>query len=170
MKIFIFLLIFFLKINYSLADSKITYIDINFILTNSIVGQSINSYINTIQNENIKKFKEQEKVLSEKENKLLSQKNILEKEKFNNELKILNEEINKYKIERKNILNELNKKKINYTKEVLNNLNPIITDYVEKNLVSIVLPKKNIIVGKKDLDITEDILKLLNNKITEINF
>ena len=170
MKIIIFLLIFFIKINYSFADNKIVYIDVNFILAKSLVGQKINNFISEIQEENIKKFNEQEQLLSDKEKKIIAQKNILEKTKFEYEVNLLNQEINKYRTERKKISTELNKKKINYTKEVLNHLNPIITNFVEKNSISIVLPKKNIIVGKKDLDITSDILNLLNDKIKEIEF
>ena len=170
MKIIMFLLIFFVKINYSFADNKIVYIDVNFILTKSLVGQNINNYINNIQEENIKKIKKQEQIVSDKEKKIIAQKNILEKKKFEYEIKLLNQEINKYRTERKKISTELNKKKIIYTKEVLNHLNPIITNFVEKNSISIVLPKKNIIVGKKELDITSDILNLLNDKIKEIEF
>ena len=82
----------------------------------------------------------------------------------------MNEEIKKYKNDKNKILKKINDEKIKYTKEVLNYLNPIITEFVEKNSISIVLPKKNIVVGKKDLDITEDIMILLNNKVKEINF
>ena len=170
MKKLIILLFFFVKINYSFADNKIAYIDINFILSNSLVGQSINKHITKIQDENIKKFNEQEKEFNDKEQKLLSQKNILDKQKFQFEANILNEEIKKYKIDKNKILKKINDEKIKYTKEVLNYLNPIITEFVEKNSISIVLPKKNIVVGKKDLDITEDIMILLNNKVKEINF
>ena len=170
MRLLIYLFIFFFKINFSIADNKITYIDINFILTNSLVGKSINAHIKKIQDENMQKFNDQEKVFIKKEKKLLSQKNILEKNEFEKKLSILNEEVAKYRITKKNKLNELNKEKINYTKEVLNYLNPIITNFVEKNSVTLVLPKKNIIVGKKDLDITEEILILLDNKIKEIKY
>tara|TARA_B100000029_G_scaffold298785_1_gene291832 strand:- start:302 stop:814 length:513 start_codon:yes stop_codon:yes gene_type:complete len=170
MKKLLILLFFFIKINYSFADNNITYIDINFILSNSLVGKSINKHITKIQDENIKKFNEQEKEFNDKEQKLLSQKNILDKQKFQFEANILNEEIKKYKNDKNKILKKINDEKIKYTKEVLNYLNPIITEFVEKNSISIVLPKKNIVVGKKDLDITEDIIILLNNKVKEINF
>ena len=60
--------------------------------------------------------------------------------------------------------------KIDNTKEILKILNPIITKYVDSNSISIVLPKKNIIVGKKNLDITDQILKLLNKNIKKLNF
>ena len=57
-----------------------------------------------------------------------------------------------------------------YTKMVLNTLNPIISNYVEENSISIVFPKKNIIIAKKTLDITNPIMDLLNNDLTKIDF
>ena len=44
------------------------------------------------------------------------------------------------------------------------------TNFVNENSISIVIPKKNIIVGKKNLDITNQILILLNKKINKLNF
>ena len=41
-------------------------------------------------------------------------------------------------------------------------INPVISKYVEKNSINLVLDKKNILIGKKSYDITQDILKLVN--------
>ena len=170
MKIIFFLLLFFAKISYSFADHKIAYIDINFILIHSLVGQKIEKHINKIKEGNIKKFKEQEKILKDKEKIIIAQKNILDKKKIENKISLLNAEINNYRNERKKLTDELKIKKIEYTKKILNHLNPIITNFVEENSISIVLPKKNIIIGKKKLDITSDIINLLNNELKEIEF
>ena len=164
------MLLFFVKINYSFADLKIAYIDINFILIHSLVGQKIEKHINKIEEENIKKFKDQEKILKEKEKIIIAQKNILDKKKIENKISLLNIEINNYRNERKKLTDELKIKKIEYTKKILNHLNPIITSFVDENSISIVLPKKNIIIGKKKLDITSDIINLLNNELKEIEF
>ena len=71
---------------------------------------------------------------------------------------------------KKNSENELNKIRIENTKKILEILNPIITNFVENNAILIVLPKKNIIVGKKSLDITNQIISLLNNSSGKLNF
>ena len=42
--------------------------------------------------------------------------------------------------------------------------------YVEENSILIVLPKKNIIIAKKNLDITNIIMDLLNNELKKIDF
>ena len=64
----------------------------------------------------------------------------------------------------------INKIKIENTKEILKLLNPIITNYVEANAISLVMPKKNIIVGKKNLDITDQIINLLNKNAKNLKF
>ena len=153
-----FIFIFFWNINLSYANENIFYIDINYILENSIVGKSINTQIKKIQNKENENFKIEEKKLIEKEKKLISQKNILDEKQFKIEL-------DKHK---KNLSNY--KKKTDYLKIGLNSLNPIISKYVEENEISLVLQKKNIIVAKKELDITIKILELLDNKLKKIEF
>ncbi len=150
--------------------AQIVYIDVNYILNSSEVGKSLNIYIKKIRDENIISFKEIEDQFIKKEKQLLAQKNILKKEEFDEKFKILSNDINIYNTEKKSSLNKLNKIKLDNTKKILEILNPIITNYVEKNSISLVIPKKNIIVGKKNLDITDEIVKLLNDKVQSLDF
>ena len=48
-------------------------------------------------------------------------------------------------------------------------LNPILNEYSKKNAISMVLQKKSIIIGKSDLDITQQILIEFDNKVKKIN-
>ena len=150
--------------------AQIVYIDVNYILNNSEVGKSLNIYIKKTRDENIISFKEIEDKFIKKEKELLAQKNILKKEEFDEKFKILSNEINIYNAEKKSSLNKLNKFKLDNTKKILEILNPIITNYVDRNSISLVMPKKNIIVGKKNLDITDEIVKLLNDKVQSLDF
>ena len=169
-KNFFLTLIFFLNFDLVAADSKIAYININHILNNSNVGQSISKYINNIKENKFKDFDNVEKLLSEKEAKLIKKKNIIDKDQFNDEVDILKKEIVEYKNEKKKFINEIDQKKIKYTKVVLNSLNPIISKYVEENSIEIVFSKKDIIIAKKDLDITNQIMDLLNSQLDKIDF
>ena len=63
----------------------------------------------------------------------------------------------------------MKKKKIEGTNIILNNLKPILSEYSKKNSISMVLQKQNVIIGKKELDITQDIIKILNEKIKKID-
>ena len=166
----IFIIIIILNLFSSNLRAEIAYIDISFILNNSNVGKSLNIHINKIKNVNSTKYKDIEDDLIKKEKTLIAQQNIINKDEFENKLKVLAEEIKKYRFDKKKSEDILNKIKIDNTKKILNVLNPIITKYVESNSISIVIPKKNIIVGKKKLDITNQIIKLLNDDIDRLNF
>ena len=119
--------------------------------------------------EHEEKFKKLENELVKKEKSLIAKQNILEKEEFENQIKILTKQVKEYRKEKQKNIDNLNKFKIDNTKEILKVLNPIITEFVDTNSISIVIPKKNIIVGKKNLDITDKILKLLNENISQLN-
>ena len=111
-----------------------------------------------------------EKQLSDKEKNIIKKKNIVDKSEFEKQVNILKEEIDKYRKQKKSFNKEIEKKKMKYTKIVLNTLNPIISNYVEENSISILFPKKNIIIAKKNLDITEPIMNLLNSQFSKIDF
>ena len=168
-KILIFV-VFFLNIFLSNAYSQIAYIDINFILSESIVGKFLNNHLENLGLEYSEKYNKLQNQLVEKENKLLAQKNIIEKNEFDKKLRNLSNEVKKYRENKKIEGDKINNVKIESTKKILKTLNPIITQYVENNEISLVFEKKNIIVGKKDLDITEKIIKILNIKIQKLNF
>ena len=162
--------IFFFLFSSFYSHAQIVYIDVNFILNNSEVGKSLNKYIKEINDKNLISYKEIEDQFLKKEKELLAQKNILEKSDFDKKLKKLSKEVNIYRSEKKMSLTKLNEIKINNTKKILKLLNPIITNYVDKNSISLVIPKKNIIVGKKNLEITSEIVKLLNDKVKSLDF
>ena len=163
--------IFVILISYlSHAKAEIAYIDINYILNTSEVGKNLNIYIQDINNKYLKNLKKRENDLINREKLLIAQQNILEKNEFDKKFNSLSKDVQKYTSDRKKNTEEFNQIKINNTKKILNLLNPIITKYVEDNSISLVIPKKNIIVGKKNLDITMKIIKLLNDKGESLNF
>ena len=169
MKKFLIIIFFFISIS-SNTYSQIAYIDINFILNKSEVGKSLNKHLKNMNEKNISNFNKIEKELIEKEKKLIAQQNIIDKNEFEIKLSKLSKEVNKYRSDKKNSQEDLNKIKLDNTKKILNLLNPIITKYVDSNSISLVIPKKNIIIGKKNLDITDEIIKILNDQVKSLNF
>ena len=51
----------------------------------------------------------------------------------------------------------------------MKNLNPIVKTYMNDNNIRMVLDKKNLLLADENLDITKEIIKLLNNKLKTIN-
>ena len=170
MRFLIFLVLFFFKYNLAFSEEKIAFIDLNYIMNNSVSGQSINKYIKDIRNKKVKDFEEIERKIKIDENELISQKNIIDEDVYNSKVNEIRKRINIYKTDRQSFNKSIEEKKIKYTNKLLEKLNPIISDYVEKNSIKIVLPKKMIIIGKKNLDITIPILKILEKSVQKIDF
>ncbi len=59
---------------------------------------------------------------------------------------------------------EFNAKKTEYINILLKEINDIMINYIETNSIDIVLKKENLVTGKKELDITKNVLNELNNK------
>ena len=165
----IFILIFLNLFTFS-GKAEIAYIDINLILKSSKVGKFLNTHIANKQLEYKEKYTDIENDLKNKENSLIAQQNILNKEDFENKLKILTQQVRKYRSDKQSSYDKLKQFKIDNTKKILKILNPIITKFVDLNSISIVIPKKNIIVGKKNLDITEQIISLLDENVEKLKF
>ena len=57
------------------------------------------------------------------------------------------------------------KKKIQEFDKFFKKITPIIGEYVEEKKIDIVLDKKNIFLANKNNDITNEIIKLIDDKI-----
>ena len=83
------------------------------------------------------------------------------------EFKKLSNEAAKYREKKQKDINDANLKRINATAKLLSLINPILAKYSEEKNISIILSKKNIIMGKNELDITDDIMVLVDKQIKE---
>ncbi len=169
MKIIFIIILLIFKFEIAAANEKIAFIDLNYIMNNSVAGKSINAFINNLSKEKNKSLKLLENEIKKDENELISKKNIIEESIYDKKVNEIRIRINDYKLERQNFNKNLNRKKIKYNNLLLEKLNPIISNYVEQNSITMVLPKKMIIIGKKDLDITKQILEELISTFLKIS-
>ena len=160
---------FFLIFTLCYADEqKIVYLNIEKIMQNSIAGKSIKKQLENLYNKDLEKFKKNDETLKKKEKKLITQKNILSQEEFQKELTNLRSEIINFQKEQMMARENINKLRIEATSKLISKLSPILQEYAKKNSISLILQKKNIIMGKKEIEITEEILSITNNEIKEI--
>ena len=159
--------IFFSKISLS-HEKSIVYIDLNKIMANSIAGKSITSQLENIHKKNISKFKNIEEELKKEEAEIISQKNVITKEEFEKKIIDLRDKANKFRKERNDNINNLNNQRLEATSKMITLVRPILSEFSDKNSISLIIDKKNIIIGKTLLDITDDILKIIDEKIGKI--
>ena len=60
--------------------------------------------------------------------------------------------------------------KLNLKKKIIDLLNPLITNYLKKESIQMLLQKDKIVFGNDTLDITKEILKLFDDKHKKIQF
>ena len=171
MKKIIFLIkiaIFLYFSSFSIVNAKVVYVNLDKILASSIAGSSLLKTFKELDQRNVVKFKENEKDLKLKEDKLINQKNILSEVDFKNKLNKLRAEIKDYNQNRQKVINENNKFKLKNTNKFLMLINPILTKYSDENKISLILKKKDIVIGKSNLDITDEIIKLVNESVKKI--
>ena len=159
--------IFFSKISLS-EENKVVYVDLNMIMNNSIAGKSISSQLEANHKKNILKFEKIEEELKNEEAKIISQKNVISKEEFEKKIIDLRNKANKFRKERNNNINNLNNQRLEATAKMITLIRPILSEYSDKNSISLIVDKKYIIIGKTVLDITDDILKIVDEKIGKI--
>ena len=161
------LVVFFFTIQ-AFSEQKIAIIDMDKVISTSKSGVSILKQLTDLNNKNLIFLKKEQKKFKEKEIKLISQKNIISEADFQNKVNELKSEIKNYNQNRDKMINEFNKLKVNNTNNLLKLINPILLKFSDDKEISIVLQKKDLVVAKTELDITEDIIKIVNAEIKEL--
>ena len=164
-RILFFVITLMLFPNFTLAEIKISYFNVDKVMQQSNVGKSIISQLEKIDKSNIKSFKDQEKKIKDFETDLISKKNIISKEDFKKEVEKLTNKVKNYKQERSKKIQEVTAMRVKATSKTLKLMNPILAKYAKENEISIILSNKSVIIGKTELDITLAIMDLVNKEI-----
>ena len=73
--------------------------------------------------------------------------------------------MNKFNLDRKKVNFEYSEKRKEAINNFLKQITPIIENYVKENSISLVLNQKNIFIGSKKYDITNDIIEIVNQNL-----
>ena len=166
-KIFVITYLIF-GITNSFAEDKIVYIDMNRILNDNKVGIFVEKELTKAHEAKLELFKKSEEKLKKEEIDLISKRNIMAREEFDKKVRLLNDEAQKYQDERRKWFDEITVRRNDARAEVLKSLDPIMTEYFEKNQISLMLYKRNVAIGVTELEITDKIIDELNKKLPSI--
>ena len=167
-KVFFIFFFIFISINLLKAEEKVSYIDIDYVLTNTISGKEL---LNTLKKEEelkIEEFKSSDYNFKIEENKILAKRNIISKKEINDELKLLQAEFQKYKQEKTKKIEEIKNKRNRNILNFLNKINPILEKYMADNSIYMLLDKKNVFIANNNYDVTKKLIELIDNQIKTI--
>ncbi len=163
----IFSIIFFYH-NIVLADTPY-FLDFKLILNESEAGKKAQKYLKNKLENGIKNLKSKEKKLLEEEKKIISQKKILAPEEYKKKVSDLRSKVSKLQQDRNTLLETVAKQRTKARNELLKNLNPLIQDYMNEKKIRMVVDKKSLLLADENLNITKDIMSLLNKKLKSVS-
>ena len=166
---FVVVTFFYLVCTNVFAEHKIAFIDMKFILNNSSAGKGAQDFLKKTFEKNQKKLADQENKLKKDENDLISKKATLSKEDYKKKSDELRKKVLLYQTERKSSLENLAKQRAEAKKILLEKIDPILLAYVKENGISLVIDKKDVVLGNNDLNITNIIIEKLNKDLPSLN-
>jgi len=164
-KIIKIILFFFLLNNPSNAEIKIAYFDLDTILSNTNVSKKLFTNLNNSEKLKIEELQKQEQNLKNEENKILSSKNLISEDQLKTDIETFKKKLSKYKVLKEDEISKLKEIRNQEVTNLLNSINLIIETYMNENSISIVIDKKNIYIAKKEYDITNNLIELINKNI-----
>ena len=158
--------LFFLIIcSFANANEKIAFIDIDFILAQSKAGKNVLSNLEKLNKKNISDLKSQEQKLIKEREDLEKLKNISSQEDMSIKIQDFQKKIEQFNKQKVDLSTKFNSKRDQETLTLLKKINPIISEYMEKNQITLIFDKKNIYIAKSELDITKPVLEIVNSKV-----
>ena len=154
-----------LSTTFSTSNEKIIFINFDYVLNNSLKGKLIFNDLKKIKEKNIKNLEIDKKNLENQENDIKLKKDIISKEELDKNIKLLKLNVQKFNDKKILMEKELNKLQNERVNDFINQINDILEKYMNDQSIDIMFNSNNILIGKKNINKTQEILKLVNEKI-----
>ena len=146
-------------------SQNIVYANLEYLVQNSIAGKNIINHFDKLNQKLSNEINNDKKIILEKEKSLISKKNILDEEEFTSEVKKLRNELISINNANKEKLNNINDDKDEVSKSFMSQINIILKEFAETNNIDIVISSKQMLIGKSSLDVTDDLMEIIDKKI-----
>ena len=170
MKIFKLLILISIIFTNNLKADSPYFIDFKYVLNESTAGKKAQVDLKSQLEKGIANLNKDEKKLQEEEKKLIQQKKIINSDEYKKKVDELRSKVSKLQRDRQALLNNIANQRAKARAELLKNLNPILEKYMKEKNIKMIVDKKNLIIATKELDLTTDVINLLNGKIKSLNY
>ena len=161
--------IFFLLSSFNQVFSDVPYyLDFKYILNSSVAGKKAQDELKKRLEQGVTLLEKKGKTIQEEEKKLIQQKKVISPDEYKKKISELRKKVSNLQKERNKIIGDVSKQRAKAKNELLKNLNPIIHDYMKEKKIRMVINKKDLISADENLDITKDIMQILNKKLKSI--
>ena len=112
---------------------------------------------------------DEENTLKKKENDLLALKTILTKKEYKKKSDDLRKKVIDYQSQRRTALEKITLQRAAARQKLLEKLDPIMKTYIKENDISLIIDRKNVLMGNTNLDITNVIVEKLNKELLSLS-
>jgi|TARA_B110000967_G_C18688390_1_gene461734 outer membrane protein len=166
-KIFLFTILFLFSFTNVFADNS-HFIDFNKVLNTSKAGSEAQKKLKTLIESESNKNKKKEQNIRKEETKIISEKNTISAEEYNKKIQALRAKVSDLQKNKQKAFANISKTRNKAKKNLLDAVNPIVKKYMEDNNIRIVLNKESVVLGDETLEITAQIIDILNKNVTSI--
>ena len=154
--------------NQNLSAELPFYLDFKLILNESTAGKKAQKDLKSKLENGLSQLNKTEKNLQSEEKKIIEQKKLISEDEYKKKVTDLRKKVIKLQKDKKSLLDNVAKQRSKARKELLKNLNPVIKEYMQEKKIRYVMDKKSLILADENLDITQDIIKRLNDKVKSV--
>ena len=158
-----FFLLIFTRVAYSI--DKIAILDLDSLLEKTNYGKKIITDLNLLNEQNLKSLKKIEAEIKLNQEEIKKQKNLLSEEELAKKVNELNSDIIEFQNKKKNLAGNFNSQKKNKLDEFFKMIVPEIEKYVDEKDITLVFDKKNIFIANKKNNITDEIVRIIDEKL-----
>jgi len=168
-KSFIALTTVFALLSFGANAGSIAVLDVEKIVKESSAMRDIQGKVTKKQDEYQKDVTKKQKDLEAEQKKLEGKKNILAKEAFEKEMKKFEEKVDDLKAFVDKKQNSLKKASMDSMSKVNDKIKDIIAEISKEKDVDLIVPTSQTLFYKDEMDISAEVLKRLNKKITKVD-
>ena len=129
------ILIFTFLVFTSNLNAEIPYfVDFKYILNQSVAGKKAQDALKSKLEKGLNNLKKKEKTIQDEEKKIIQQKKLISPEEYKKKVSELRKKVSSLQNERNSLLESVAKERSKARNELLKNLNPILAEYMKKNI------------------------------------
>lgn len=159
----IIVIFFFYTLNSAFADTS-HFMDFTKVLNSSKAGAQAQKKLQTRLQTETKKFNKIQEDIRKEEADIISQKKLLSPEDYQKKVQDLRKKVSDLQKNKQKSFNNIAKSRSEAKQALIKAVNPIIKKYMEENKIRIVYDKQSIILGDTKLEITDQIIAILNKE------
>lgn len=165
----IFILLIILSFFTTNISAETYFINFAKVLNQSKAGKQAQDLLKKKVIDSTEKFNKDEEKIRIEERELIAKKKILTKEEYNKAIEVLRKKVANHQKNKQASFKKIGQSRVEAKKKLLQKLNPIVKKYMEQNNIKLVIDKNIVLLGDASLEITDQIMEILNKEVKTLN-